>query len=66
MTSMLITPKNKSEMKLLSDLLRKMHVETQLISEETKEYLGLMKMMEEVNRSEKTSRESIMIKLRKK
>ncbi len=53
-------------MKLLADLLKKMQVETQLISEETKEDLGLMKMMEEVNRSEKTSRESIMMKLRKK
>jgi hypothetical protein len=64
MTSMVITPKNKSEMKLLSDLFKKMQIQTQLVSEEIQEDLGLALMMKEVDRSEKVSTESIMAKLR--
>ena len=65
MTSMVITPKNKSEMKLLSDLFKRMQIQSQLISEEIKEDLGLAMMMNEADRTEKVSRESIMAKLRR-
>lgn len=65
MTSMVITPRNKSEMKLLSDLFKKMQIQTQLVSDEVQEDLGLAMMMKEADRSEKVSRESIMAKLRK-
>ncbi|PWK28311.1 hypothetical protein LV89_01094 [Arcicella aurantiaca] len=65
MTSMVITPRNKSEMKLLSDLFKKMQIQTQLVSDEIQEDLGLAMMMKEADRSEKVSRESIMAKLRK-
>lgn len=65
MTSMVITPKNKSEMKLLSDLFKRMQIQSQLISEEIKEDLGLATMMHEADRNEKVSRESIMAKLRR-
>lgn len=66
MTSIVITPRNKSEMKLVSDLLKKMQIHTQLISEEIQEDLGLSLMMKEVNRNEKVSEESIMSKLQRK
>ncbi|MEY4541581.1 MAG: hypothetical protein RLZZ306_3338 [Bacteroidota bacterium] len=66
MTSMVITPRNKSEMKLVSDLLKKMQIQTQLVSEEIQEDLGLAFMMKEVDRNEKVSEESIMSKLRRK
>ena len=62
---MVITPKNKSEMKLLSDLFKRMQIQSQLISEEIKEDLGLAMMMNEADRTEKVSRESIMAKLRR-
>jgi hypothetical protein len=66
MTSMVITPRNKSEMKLVSDLLKKMQIQTQLVSEEIQEDLGLALMMKEVDRNEKVSEESVMSKLRRK
>ena len=66
MNQMVITPKNKSELKLVSDLLKKMQIQTQLISEEIQEDLGLALMMKEVDRNEKISKESIMSKLRRK
>jgi hypothetical protein len=65
MNQMVITPKNKSEMKLVSDLLKKMQIQTQLISEEIQEDLGLALMMKEVDRNEKISEQSIMSKLRR-
>ena len=66
MNQMVITPRNKSELKLVSDLLKKMQIQTQLISEEIQEDLGLALMMKEVDRNEKISKESIMSKLRRK
>ena len=66
MTSMVITPRNKSEMKLVSDLLKKMQIQTQIVSEEIQEDLGLALMMKEVNRNEKVSEDSVMAKLRRK
>ena len=63
MTSMVITPRNKSEMKLVSDLLKKMQIHTQLISVEIQEDLGLALMMKEVDRNEKVSMDSIMGKI---
>ena len=44
MTSMVITPKNKSEMKLVSDLLKKMQIQTQQISEEISEQSIMSKL----------------------
>lgn len=66
MTSMVITPRNKSEMKLVSDLLKKMQIQTQLVSEEIQEDLGLALMMKEVDRTEKASTGSVMAKLGRK
>lgn len=65
MNQMVITPRNKSEMKLIADLLKKMQIQTQLISEEIQEDLGLALMMKEVDRNEKISEQSIMSKLRR-
>ena len=66
MTSMVITPRNKSEMKLVSDLLKKMQIQTQIVSEEIQEDLGLALMMKDVDRTEKVSTDSVMAKLRRK
>lgn len=65
MNQMVITPRNKSEMKLIADLLKKMQIQTQLISEEIQEDLGLALMMKEIDRNEKISEQSIMSKLRR-
>ena len=66
MNQMVITPRNKSEMKLVSDLLKKMQIQTQIVSEEIQGDLGLALMMKEVDRNEKVSEESIMAKLRRR
>lgn len=58
MTSIVITPRNKSEMKLLLDLFKKMQIQTQLVSDEIQENLGLAMKMKEADRNEKVSRES--------
>ena len=60
---MVITPRNKSEMKLVSDILKKMQIHTQLISEEIQVDLGLSLMMKKVDRNEKVSMEHIMGKI---
>ena len=60
MNQMVITPRNKSELKLVSDLLKKMQIQTQLISEEIQEDLGLVLMMKEVDRNEKVAMESVI------
>jgi hypothetical protein len=60
MESLLITPKNEADLKLISDLLFRLNIKVQVLTEEEKEDIGLGILMGEVNRNEKTSREEIM------
>ena len=55
MNSILVTPKNKKEFKLLSELLVKMNVPVKTLSSKEKEEFGMIK---------KVSRETVMEKLR--
>lgn len=66
METLIVTIKNKTELQLISDLLKKMRIESKVLSMEEKEDLGLIKMMKEVDRTEKVSREKVMSKLRRK
>ena len=63
MESIVINPKTKDEAKLITDLLEKMNISLRVITEEEKEDLGLLMMMEETDRSEKVSFEDVMKKL---
>jgi hypothetical protein len=63
MESIVITPKNKDEAKIITDLLAKMNINSKVISDEEKEDIGLLLMMKEADRNEKVSRDEIIKKL---
>jgi hypothetical protein len=67
MQTILIEPKDASEYSLITALLEKMRIRMKILnlSDEEKEDLGLLMMMQEVDWSETVSRDSIMSKLRK-
>ena len=58
------TVKDKNEMQLVSDMLKKMRITTKRLSEEEREDLRLSKMMKQAKRSEKVSKEQVMKTLR--
>ncbi len=64
METLLVTVKDKNEMQLVSDMLKKMRITTKRLSEEEREDLGLSKMMKQAKRSEKVSKEQVMKTLR--
>ena len=64
MKAVLITPKNESELKFVSDLLKKLGIGVSTMSEEELEDLGLSKMMKKADRTKKVSKESIKKKLK--
>ncbi|MBC8052554.1 MAG: hypothetical protein H7Y13_05780 [Sphingobacteriaceae bacterium] len=64
MKALVITPKNESEFKFLSDLLKKLDIVSIQMGEEEIEDLGLSKMLKAVDKSDKVSKESIMAKLK--
>ncbi len=64
MKSMVITPRSQSEFKFLSDLMKKLNIMSATMTEEEIEDLGLSKMLKEVDKTKKVSRESIMNKLK--
>lgn len=64
MKGIVITTKNPSEFKFVSDLLKKLGISSATMSQEELEDLGLAKLMKSVDRSKKVSRETVMAKLR--
>ncbi len=66
MEALLVSIKDKTELKLVSDLLRKMQIEMQLLTEDQIEDMGLIKLMKQVDRTQKVSREQVMAKLGRK
>lgn len=63
MKALVITPKDNSEFKFLSDLLKKLDVVVSAIAKEDLEDIGLSKLMQEVDKTKKESRVEIMKKL---
>ncbi len=64
MKSIVISPKNLTDMRFVSELLKKLSIPTKVLSDEEKEDLGLSMLMREVDRTKKVSRETIMRKLK--
>lgn len=64
MTTLLVTPKNNTELKFIEELLHKMGVATKPLSDDEKEEMGLAFLMKQANRNHKVSRETIMKKLK--
>ncbi|HUX54689.1 MAG TPA: hypothetical protein VMV56_09765 [Williamwhitmania sp.] len=65
MNSIIITPKNKEELDLIKEILRRMNIASAILTDEEKEELGLIEMMKNVDRKEKVSRETVMKSLGK-
>ena len=63
MDALLVSLKDKTELKLVSDLLKKMQIEVKLLTEKQSEDLGLIRLMKQADRSQKVSREKVMAKL---
>lgn len=66
MESLVITPKNKTELQFLTDLFKRMNVEARFLTDEQKEDLGMIQLLKEADRSKKVPRQKIMKKLGKK
>jgi len=63
MESIIVTPKNQEEFRLLTDLLAKMDISSKVLSEEEKEDIGLGNLLREADLTEKVSREEIFLRL---
>ena len=63
MNSIVINPKDEKELKFVSQLLRKMGVDSEIISDEQKEDMGLEFLMRDANRSEVVDSDEIYKKL---
>ena len=59
MQSLLITPKDEAEFGLLSALLERMHIAATVIADDDKEDIGMDILIQEADRSQSVSRESI-------
>lgn len=63
MKAIVVTPKNNSEYKFLSDLLKKLGMNSSALSYEDLEDIGMSKLLRNVDKSKKASRAEIMKKL---
>ena len=63
MKTLVVTPKNQSEFKFVSDLLKKLGVGSSSLSQNELEDIGMSKMMQGMDKSKKVSRAEIMKKL---
>lgn len=63
MTSVLINPKTKEELQFISDLLKKLGIESSKLTDEEKEDIGLTKAILKADRKKKVSKSEVMKKL---
>ena len=63
MKALVIKPKNSSELKFISALLKKLGINSSSVTQEDLEDIGLSKLLRQVNKSKKASRSEIMKKL---
>ena len=66
MTTIVINIKDNAELKLLSEMLKKMRISMKLLTVEDREDLGLIKLMKDADRTKKVSRSKVMDKLGRK
>jgi cobalamin biosynthesis protein CbiG len=65
MTGLILTAPDKTDLKLISELAKKLGIRAKTISDEELLDLGLLKAMEEGRKSKFVSKERIMLKLSK-
>jgi hypothetical protein len=63
MAALVVEAKDKSELKLVMDMLKKMRVRSKLLSESEKEDFALGYLIDQADRTKKVSRERIMKQL---
>jgi reverse gyrase len=63
MKALVIKPKNSSELKFISSLLKKLGIDSSSVNQEELEDVGLSKLMRQVDKTKKASRAEIMKKL---
>lgn len=63
MQSLLITPKDKAELELISALLSRMNIVTTVFGDDDQEDLGLAILLRKIDRTETISREAIFRQL---
>jgi hypothetical protein len=66
MTSIVITPKDRSELNRISNYLKRRKIVASIISDDSKEDLGLKILMKEAERTKTVSKRTIMKKLKNK
>lgn len=64
MKSIVITPKSRSELELLSELLKRLNIDAAYINPEEKEDLGLKMLMRKADRKKTVSRSKVIRKLK--
>lgn len=64
MSSIVVNPRNEKEFQFLSELLKKMGIDSKVLSDEETEDLGLSILMKDVDRSKKVSESEILSKLK--
>ncbi len=65
MKALLVKSNSQTEMKFISDLLKKLGVSTRILNAEDIEDYGMSALMKDVDRSKKVSQETVMRKLKK-
>ena len=65
MESIVISPKSRSELKFVFELLSKLKISSRVLSEEDKEDIGLSVLMKQVDRKRKVSRDTVLRNLKK-
>jgi len=63
METLVITPNNAEDLRLLTELLKRLKITVRLLTPEQKEDLGLALLLGEVDRSDKVDRSDIIAKL---
>jgi hypothetical protein len=63
MKSLVITPKNENEFKFISNLLKKLGVNSSTLSKDELEDIAMSKLLRGVDKSKKVSRSEILKKL---
>lgn len=63
MKALVVTPKNDSEFKFVSELLKKLGIGSSTLSQEELEDIGLSKLMHSADKTKTASRSEVMNKL---
>ncbi len=64
MSSIVVNPKSPQELQFLAELLKKLGVDSKVLSDEDTEDLGLSVLMKDVDRTDLASNDEVMAKLK--